>query len=532
VGKTPDELTPRPDGPNYVREEYSIPFPSGTGRHLGGVEWHPNEPHSELGTGAAGSAHTTPQAATSRDPSSRAHDESHRDSDDADQDEDLVEISEDIEQTRAELTETIDAIQARLAPQHLVEQAKEAAFGASTNFVEETKSAFLGATIGKAEQFVGKAEQMVNDFEYTARDTGESMIDTLKANPLPAAMALFSIGWLMRRRGNNARHAMHAHGPDSWMYSEHAYEDHGQFHERNAPDIRYRGTSGARYGAGVGTSYGGRATDSGLRDRIGGVKEKAGDAVDDAKETVGDVASSATELAGEAADRAARMASTAGYTAVDAGSGFWDMVRRNPVPAAMTGLGIAWLMMNREETRFRPMETVSSVSSNLPVPPVSEITDRARDQFEEIGTGAQHKMYRAQSQFGRTLNDMPLAIGAAAVGLGAAIGLAVPTTSRERELMGDARETLMERTQEVAQTAQQRILHVAETVQETAKEEIQNEFQSGQANQARPTGQSSQTGSSPSSSQSGQSGSSSSSSQSGQSGQMGSSSATPESRAS
>lgn len=511
MGKTPDELTPRPDGPNYVREEYSIPFPSGTGRQIGGVEWHPNEPHSELGTGATGSAHTTPQAATSRDPSARAHDESHHDSDDADQDEDLVEISEDIEQTRAELTETIDAIQARLTPQHLVEQAKEAAFDASTNFVEETKTAFLEATLGKAEQFVGKAEQMVNDFEYTARDTGGSMIDTIKANPVPAAMALFSIGWLMRRRGNNARHNMPVHGPGSWMYSEHAYEDHGQFHERTAPDIRYRGTSSAQSGAGVGTSYGGRATDSGLRDRLGGVKDKAGDAVDDAKETVGDVASNATEFAGEAADRAVRMASTAGSTAVDAGSGLWDMVRRNPVPAAMTGLGIAWLMMNREETRFRPMETVSSVSSNLPVPPVGEITDRARDQFEELGTGAQHKMNRAQSKFGSTLNDMPLAIGAAAVGLGAAIGLAVPTTSRERELMGDARESLMERTQEVAQTAQQRILHVAETVQETAKEEIQNEFQGGQ---------------------SGQSGSSSSSSQSGQSSQKGSSGATPESRAS
>jgi hypothetical protein len=186
------------------------------------------------------------------------------------------------------------------------------------------------------------------------------------------------------------------------------------------------------------------------------------------------------------------MASMAGSTAVDAGSGFWDMVRRNPVPAAMTGLGIAWLMMNREETRFRPMTTVSHVSSNIPVPPVGELTDRARDQFGELGTGAQHKMYRAQSKLERTLNDTPLAIGAAAIGLGAALGLAVPTTSRERELMGGARENLIERTQEVAHTAQERLLHVAESMQETAKEELQNESQSGRPAQPGQSGQSAQ----------------------------------------
>src|SRR5205085_1752058 len=73
---------------------------------------------------------------------------------------DVAGIRRDIEHTRGELSETIDEIQARLEPRHLVQQAKEAARDASVSFVEEKKAALRDATLNRAEQFVGKAEQV------------------------------------------------------------------------------------------------------------------------------------------------------------------------------------------------------------------------------------------------------------------------------------------------------------------------------------------------------------------------------------
>ncbi len=63
-------------------------------------------------------------------------------------------------------------------------------------------------------------------------------------------------------------------------------------------------------------------------------------------------------------------------------------------------------------------------------------------------------------------------LGAIALGLGAADGMLLPPTPREREMLGGVSEALVGRTQEVAQTAQ-RLLHVAEQMKDTAKEGLE-----------------------------------------------------------
>jgi methylthioribose-1-phosphate isomerase len=49
------------------------------------------------------------------------------------------------------------------------------------------------------------------------------------------------------------------------------------------------------------------------------------------------------------------------------------------------------------------------------------------------------------------LEENPLTVGAPGVGVGAAIGLAIPETSREHEVVGEARDTVVEKAQEKAQ---------------------------------------------------------------------------------
>jgi hypothetical protein len=66
-------------------------------------------------------------------------------------------------------------------------------------------------------------------------------------------------------------------------------------------------------------------------------------------------------------------------------------------------------------------------------------------------------------------------VGALAVGVGAAVGLAVPQTTKEHEVMGEARDTVVEKAQEKAEEAQEKVQRVAEEAQSAAKEEADNQ---------------------------------------------------------
>ena len=73
------------------------------------------------------------------------------------------------------------------------------------------------------------------------------------------------------------------------------------------------------------------------------------------------------------------------------------------------------------------------------------------------------------------VRENPLAMGAVAIGAGAAVGLAIPQSAQEHEVMGEARDTFVEKAQEKAQDAQERVQRVAEEAQSAAKEEASNQ---------------------------------------------------------
>jgi hypothetical protein len=59
------------------------------------------------------------------------------------------------------------------------------------------------------------------------------------------------------------------------------------------------------------------------------------------------------------------------------------------------------------------------------------------------------------------MQDNPLLVGAGALVLGAAFGLAIPETERENELMGEARDSMVERAQDMARNAASQVQNVA-----------------------------------------------------------------------
>ena len=62
------------------------------------------------------------------------------------------------------------------------------------------------------------------------------------------------------------------------------------------------------------------------------------------------------------------------------------------------------------------------------------------------------------------VRDYPLAVGAAALIIGASLGMAVPETESENEWMGEARENAVQRAQDAASGAVDRVKEVATEV--------------------------------------------------------------------
>jgi hypothetical protein len=198
-------------------------------------------------------------------------------------DDEIIAARTDIETTRAHMSETVDAIQEKLSP---------------GNMVDDATSAVRDATIGKAQAAAGT----VSD---TARGWGSGALETIRQNPIPAALAGVGLGWLLvvsRRQTSSSSDSSYR---PSWGTQ-------GQ-----VPDTASR-----------------------IQDRAAQAQQRAGDVAGQMQDTVagaaGQVQDTASRLAGQAQDQAAQLGAQAQYQARQAQSGFssscrisrWRLARR------------------------------------------------------------------------------------------------------------------------------------------------------------------------------------------------------------
>ena len=216
-----------------------------------------------------------------------------------------------------------------------------------------------------------------------------------------------------------------------------------------------------------------------LGDRLdpGNVAARAGDAVREA--TIGKIEAKVTDMTTTASD----LASTAGQTAQDAGSGIVETIKRNPIPAAMAGIGLGWLWKNRAQTMSWSSDRSAwsdrrylgsdadpewrgrafAQSGNGGTDVGDAVGRKARQASDAVGDAASSAKRTADqaldsvgetagqaantvattatdavSQAQRALESNPLAFGAIAVAVGAAVGLAIPATNTEKRALGSA----------------------------------------------------------------------------------------------
>jgi Protein of unknown function (DUF3618) len=152
-------------------------------------------------------------------------------------------------------------------------------------------------------------------------------------------------------------------------------------------------------------------------------------------------------------DKVKDMASNAAQTAEDwweesGGNSLVNRIRNNPIPAMMAGVGLAWLAFgNGATTRYQYSTGDASARREA---------DRVRRA--SIGAGrapqgtvaARDALRRGQHRLQSMIQEYPLAVGAAAVLVGASLGMAVPETEQENQLMGEASESARQRAEEAA----------------------------------------------------------------------------------
>jgi len=299
------------------------------------------------------------------------------------------EILVEIEQTRIEMSGTIDALQEKLNPDRLKEQvaeavqeqiaaAKEQVTEAVQEQVEVVKGNIHDATIGRAEEMVSNVGR-------------SGLVETIKQNPVPAALAALGLSWLWAQRsgGSSSReHNRDAGGRTDYGGGQPSYRRGQAYRTGSSGDGQGQG-----YGGGQGYYGPGPQGDESLGDKVGNVAGQARDTVGDvtgqAKDKVADVAGQAKEqvgqLAGQAQDQVGEWGGQVQSGAQQAWSSFDRMLHENPlgVSAAAIALGLA-VGMSLPETPFED-KLMGEARDNV----MEKAQTSAQETMQKVGQVAQ-----------------------------------------------------------------------------------------------------------------------------------------------
>lgn len=316
-------------------------------------------------------------------------------------------LKEEIEQTRGDLSETVAALEEKLAPSQVreavsaelqlvenrVREVLDDQIAQAKTFVqdevrdaknalseglheterlirtglsdaretvrEDLKNAITGARESVRAATVGRVETFATTVGDTMNDARDTLLDTLYNNPLPAALTGVGLAWLLMNRSKSASNRF-GNGPGGGVgYST----QHG---------LRQMGE---QLGSAVGTV--GAAVGRAAHQATGAVAEGLHGATDAAESALGNASGIVTSLAQTAGEGAQQAAHT------------------------------------------------------------------VQEGATAIASTAQQSARRVEQAFQRQLRERPLAVGAAALAIGTMVGCSLPHTETEDSLMGEARDNVL-----------------------------------------------------------------------------------------
>ena len=114
--------------------------------------------------------------------------------------------------------------------------------------------------------------------------------------------------------------------------------------------------------------------------------------------------------------------------------------KQNPMPVALVGIGIAWLMASGK------LSTASEAGS-------SKLGD-AKDKLNETASAVRGQATKARDSLDTMMREQPLALGALGLALGALTAALAPRTEMEDRIAGPARDRMTEKAAEELKSRQ------------------------------------------------------------------------------
>jgi hypothetical protein len=319
-----------------------------------------------------------------------------------------AEIEREVRQERAHVEQTLDAIQDRLSPGQLVDQAVT----------------YLRTSGG-------------GDF---VRNLG----DTVRQNPIPIALVGIGLAWMMISSSRSDGYRSSGYWEDEFD----DYEDEDDYYARTGYDAGSEYPYGGEAGTGTpglhdaaregehGSSWSERAkaTAESARERAEELRERARDTAAGASSRIGGMGARARHAASEAGARVSGLGAKARRAASEAGARVGDMGARARERMAHAG---------------------------------HDLSERAG----QTGAYARQYGYQARQGLRHTLNEQPLVLGAIGLAVGAALGAILPRSEREDRLMGGASDRLKEQAEELSREELAKAKAAARSAYDAAIEE-------------------------------------------------------------
>lgn len=344
---------------------------------------------------------------------------------------DTARIREQIEHTRANLTDTIEELQDRLKPQHLVNQAGDAMRDA----VEQ------------------KVKTMVSSASTTANRVAEQARTSAVSYPVPAALLVGGLAWLMMRSRRNPDYpalwtsdsgrsarllpgALALGAIGYYVVSQRMLDRDASDEYLNAADeyigaeYDYRDDYYATAGIAP-EGQGSRLGESGLKARARNLGATAGELGQRAQQAVGDYAGQAGDQARYYGDQARHYAGQVGDQARQYAGQVGEQARQYAGQVGDQARHYAG-QMGQQARHYSGAARVR----------VEETTTMLLERSEEMG-----------ENFDRWMRENPLTVGIAFFALGAVAGLSIPVTETEHRTLGAARQSLMEKAGQAVNTA-------------------------------------------------------------------------------
>jgi gas vesicle protein len=280
-------------------------------------------------------------------------------------------IRAEIVETRERMSDTLSEIGERLNPHVVKEQV-----------TERVKEGIRDATIGRVEHMARNAADKVSD-------TRSGIADTIRDNPIPAAMVAIGLGWMvLNGRGDSSRQN---------------YRRPNRFSAAGGlASPRYAGDASADYASGAGGVYGSSA--------YGAYGEAGQDegVVDRARHLAGDLGSSAKNAAGSVVEGAQSAAGTVAHGAQDVAEAVADRTRRgarrvedtfyeNPLAIGAVSLALGLAAGLAAPPTEREVQLMGNARDR--------VVDRVKDTVQDKAEKAQHVAERAVQETKNAARD-------------------------------------------------------------------------------------------------------------------------------